>query len=43
VDGLKLLIADHNRLRGLFTCYAAAEESGDTGRWRAWWGTSTGS
>jgi hemerythrin superfamily protein len=30
MDGLKLLIADHNRVRGLFARYAAAEEAGDS-------------
>jgi hemerythrin superfamily protein len=30
MDGLKLLMADHNRVRGLFARFQAAEESGDT-------------
>jgi hypothetical protein len=29
LDGLKLLVADHNRVRGLFARFAAAEEAGD--------------
>jgi hemerythrin superfamily protein len=29
MDALKLLIADHNRLRGLFARYGAAEEAGE--------------
>src|SRR4029450_6243785 len=29
MDGLKLLVADHNRVRGLFARFQAAEESGD--------------
>jgi hemerythrin superfamily protein len=29
MDGLKLLVADHNRVRGLFTRFQAAEEAGD--------------
>ena len=30
MDALSLLTADHNRVRGLFTRFQAAEESGDT-------------
>jgi hemerythrin-like domain-containing protein len=30
MDALKLLTADHNRVRGLFTRFRSAEESGDT-------------
>jgi hemerythrin superfamily protein len=30
MDGLRLLIADHNRVRGLFARYSGAEEAGDT-------------
>ena len=29
MDGLKLLIADHNRVRGLFARFSTAEEAGD--------------
>jgi hemerythrin superfamily protein len=29
MDGLKLLVADHNRVRGLFARFQAAEEAGD--------------
>jgi hemerythrin-like domain-containing protein len=31
MDALKLLTADHNRVRGLFARFTAAEESGDVG------------
>ena len=30
MDALKLLTADHNRVRGLFARFSTAEESGDT-------------
>jgi iron-sulfur cluster repair protein YtfE (RIC family) len=30
MDALTLLVADHNRVRGLFTRFSAAEEAGDT-------------
>jgi hemerythrin superfamily protein len=30
MDGLKLLVADHNRVRGLFARFTSAEEAGDT-------------
>lgn len=30
MDALKLLVADHNRVRGLFTRFESAQEAGDT-------------
>jgi hypothetical protein len=34
LDGLTLLSADHNRVRGYFARFTAADDANDTRRWR---------